>query len=82
MAFARMDDVITIGACGCEHGSDRLDGRAGERQIVAHAVHIAAFAAEIRLHIDDDERGVLGRKIAVERPRIWIGRNRRDVVPI
>ena len=38
---------------------DRLDRRAGEREVVAHLVDIAADAAEVGLHVDDDQRRVL-----------------------
>src|SRR4029077_14922381 len=33
---------------------DRFDGRTGKTKIVPHAVDIAADAAEIGLHVDDD----------------------------
>ena len=49
-----------------QHALDRLDRRARERKVVAHLVDIAAVAAEIRLHVDDHERGVFGAQIAVE----------------
>jgi len=57
---------------GLEDALDRLDGGAGEREIVAHLVHVTSRPAEIRLHVDDDEDGVLGPEVAVVRPRVWI----------
>ena len=59
MAFARMDDVPARLARGGQQLLDRLDRRAGQRQVVAHLVDIAADAAEVGLHVDDDQRGVL-----------------------
>ena len=56
-----------------EHALDRLDRRARQRQIIAHLVDIAADAAEIGLHVDDDQRGVLRPQVAVIGPRIGIG---------
>ena len=52
---------------------DRLDRRAREREVVAHLVDIAADAAEVGLHVDDDERGVLRPQVAVVGPGIGIG---------
>jgi hypothetical protein len=70
--FAGVEDVKAALAHGGQHAPDRLDRRAGERQIVAHAVHIAADAAEIGLHVDDDERGVGRTQVAVVGPRIGV----------
>ena len=76
VALAGVDDVVALGAHGGEHAADRLDRRAGQREVVAHRVDIAAGAAEIGLHVDDDERRVVGPEIAVERPGIGVGRRR------
>ena len=73
MAFARVDDVEALGAHGREHALDRLDRRARQRQVVAHLVDIAADAAEIGLHVDDDQRRVLRPQIAVVGPGIGLG---------
>ena len=37
-----------------QQSADGLDGRPGQGQVVAHGVDVTAFAAEIRLHVDDD----------------------------
>ena len=58
-----------------ERPLDRLYRRPGERQVIAHLVDIAADAAEIGLHVDDDERGIVGPQRPVERPRIGVGRD-------
>ena len=64
MAFAGVDDVVTLGAHGGEHRLDRRDGRLHQRQVVAHVVDVTALAAEIRLHVDDDQSAVLsGRSL-------------------
>ena len=75
MALAGVDDVEALGARGGKRALDRLDRRAGERQIVAHLVDIAADAAEVGLHVDDDQRRVLRTQIAVIGPGIGIGRD-------
>ena len=73
MALAGVDDVIALGARRLEQRADRLDRRAGQRQVVAHRVDIAALAAEVGLHVDDDEGGVLRPPVAVEGPGIGVG---------
>ena len=56
-----------------EHALDRLDRRARERDVVAHRVDVAAGAAEVGLHVDDDEAGVGRREVAVEGPGVGVG---------
>ena len=73
MALAGVEDVEAFLSRCLEHALDRLDRRAREREIVAHLVDIAADPAEIGLHIDDDECGILRPQVAVIRPRIGIG---------
>ncbi len=73
MAFAGVENVKALAACGFERALDRLDRRAGEREVVAHLVDIAADAAEVGLHVDDDQRGVLRTQIAVIGPAVGIG---------
>ena len=73
MAFAGVDDVKALGAHGREQLLDRLDRRSRQREVVAHLVDIAADAAEIGLHVDDDERGVLRPQVAIVRPGIGLG---------
>ena len=74
VALAGVDDRIALGAHRLEHVLDRPDRRARQRDVVAHRVDIAAGRAEIGLHVDDDERGVVRPEVAVERPGIGIGR--------
>src|SRR5208282_1457246 len=59
MAFAGMKDMEAIGARRSKRAPDRLDRRARQREVVAHLVDIAADAAEIGLHVDDDQDSVL-----------------------
>ena len=73
MALAGVDDVEALAAHRREQPLDRLDRRAREREVVAHLVDVAALAAEVGLHVDDDERGVLRPQIAVVGPGIGIG---------
>ena len=73
MAFAGVKDVEALGARGGERALDRLDRRAGQRQVVAHLVDITADAAKVGLHVDDDQRGVFRPQIAVIGPAIRIG---------
>ena len=73
MSLAGVDDVKALLAHHREQLLDRLDRRAGQRQVIAHLVDIAADAAEIGLHVDDDERGVLRAQIAIIGPRIGFG---------
>jgi hypothetical protein len=47
-------------------------GARGEGQVVAHAVDITADAAEIGLHVDNDQRGVSRPQVAVVGPGIGI----------
>ena len=73
MAFTRVHDVKALRARGGEHPLNRLDGRAGQREVVAHLVHVAARPAEIGLHVDDEEDGVLRAQVAIVGPGIGIG---------
>ncbi len=81
MPLARVDDVIALGARRREQRLDRLDRRAREREIVAHLVDIAAAPAEIGLHVDDDDGGVLRPQIAVVGPGIGVGFDGRHGSP-
>ena len=56
MSLARVHDVIALRAGGGEHVLNRPDRRAGQRQVVAHLVDVAALAAEVGLHVDDQAR--------------------------
>ena len=73
MAFPRMEDVIAAGAHRREHSGNWRYGRAGEPDVIAHGIDVAALAAEIRLHVDDDERCIRRRHHAVEGPLIGVG---------
>jgi hypothetical protein len=58
-----------------ENLPNRLDARPGERYIVAEKIDIAAFAAKIGLHVDDDQRRVVAMQRTVEGPRVGVGRD-------
>ena len=73
MPLARVQDVEPSGPECRKNGTDRLDGSPREGQIIAHRIDVTAFTAEIGLHVDDDEGGVAGPQVAVERPRIGVG---------
>ena len=73
VAFAGVDDVKALRAHHREQFLDRLDRRAGQREVIAHLVDIAADAAEIGLHVDDDQRGVFRAQIAIIGPGIGFG---------
>src|SRR5882724_328753 len=75
MSLAGVKDMEALAAHYGEHSCDRLDRRTGKAQIASHAVDIAADAAEIGLHVDDDQRRVRRPKIAVIGPGIRIGRD-------
>ena len=62
VALAGVDDRVALGAHGLEHVLDRHDRRAGQRDVVAHRVDIAAGRAEIGLHVDDDQAVLCGPK--------------------
>ena len=74
VALARVDDRDSRRArIAPSTRADRLDRRAGQREVVAHAVDIAALAAEIGLHVDDDQRRVVGAQVAVPGPGVGVG---------
>ena len=76
MPFPRVNDRVAQRPHRREQLSDRRDRRAGQRQVIAHLVHIAANAAEIGLHVDDDQRRVRGLQGTVVGPGIRIRRDR------
>jgi len=73
MSLAGVKDMETLAAHYGEHSCDRFDRRAGKTEIISHAVDIAADAAEIGLHVDDDQRRVFRPEIAIIGPGIRIG---------
>jgi hypothetical protein len=75
MPFARVKDMKVVAAHRGEDRRDRSDRRAGQGEIIAHAIDVATDAAKISLHVDHDERGIRWPQIAVIRPRIRIGGN-------
>ena len=64
-------------AQGLEHALDGPDAGAGEGDVVAEQLDVAALAAEVGLHVDDDEGGVLGAEVAVVGPGVGIGGDER-----
>ena len=73
MAFAGVEDVEALCPRGGERAPDRVDRRARQRQVVAHLVDVAADAAKVGLHVDDDQHGVLRAEVAIVGPEIGIG---------
>src|SRR5271155_6229465 len=78
MPLARVNDEVALRPRRFEQRPDRLDRRAGQRNVVTHRIDIPALAAEVGLHVDDDDRGVLRPPVAVVRPGIGIGVERRQ----
>ena len=76
VALARVDDAVALGAHGGKHPPDGFDRRPRQRDVVAHGIDVAAGRAEIDLHVDDDQRRVGAREVAVEGPGIGIGLDR------
>src|ERR1700730_12345271 len=75
MALAGVKNMKARRAHRGEGRFDRLDRRARQRQVVAHAVHLAADTAEVGLHVDDDQRRVLRAQVAVVGPSTGVGCN-------
>lgn len=65
--------MITLSAHHAEQLCNGCDRRAGQGEVIAHAVDIATVTAEVDLHIDDDQHRVVGPQFAVIGPRIGIG---------
>ena len=59
MAFPRVQNVEALVTHHSKHALQRLDRLACEAQIEPHLVAVAAVAAEIGLHVNDDQRRVL-----------------------
>src|ERR1017187_3500937 len=62
-----------------ENTVDRLDARAGQRDVVPEQIDVSALAAKVRLHVDDNESRVVTPQIAVERPRVGYRRHVRHL---
>lgn len=69
--LARVKDMIALAPHRGEDALNGLDGCARGLQIVTHAVDVAALSAEIHLHVDNNERGILRTQVAIVGPRIW-----------
>lgn len=72
MTFARVHDVITLRARRFEHTADGFNRRARKRDVLAHLVHVAAFATEVPLHVDGEHDVVLWTQVAVVGSRLRI----------
>jgi len=70
VALARMDHSHIGAARRLEHSLQRLDRRASGVDIVPHAVNVATVAAEVNLHVDDDEGSCLWVELATARPGV------------
>src|SRR5206468_223974 len=68
-----VDNVVAQLAHGGQHAADRLDRGAGQGDVVAHGIHVAALAAEVGLHVDDDERSVGRAQVAAVGPGVRVG---------
>ena len=71
--LARVKNLEPQRPRGGEHVLNRPDGRAGQREVITHFIHIPARPAKIRLHVNDQDHRVLRMQLTVERPRIRIG---------
>ena len=69
MALAGVDTSAAGGARGGEHLGGRLEPGAGEVEVVAHRVDVAAGAAEVDLPVDQDQRGPRRVELAGRRAR-------------
>jgi hypothetical protein len=73
MPFTRVYDVKAGAADVGEHVLNRRDWRARQREVVPHGVDVSALAAEVRLHVDDEEHRIGGPQIAIPGPLIRPG---------
>src|SRR6185369_13214456 len=76
VALARVDDVEAFASHFFQELFNRSNRRPRQGEVVAHLVHVAALAAEIDLHVDDDERRIRRPQVAIEGPRVGIGSDR------
>ena len=72
MTLTRVHDVIAFGSRGFEDLLDRLDRSASQAEVVAHLVHITTRAAEVCLHVDDQEGRVFRAEVTIVGPGIRI----------
>ena len=81
VALARVQDRIAGRPHLFEHAADRIDAGARQADVITEQIDVTALAAEIGLHVDHDQRGVLRTEIAVPWPGVRIRRDEaRDVV--
>src|SRR5690606_15910710 len=73
MALARVNNVKPELAEAREQRRNRCDHGARQRDVVAEQIDVPALAAKVRLHVDDDERGVRGRELTVVGPGVGGG---------
>ena len=83
MPLSGVDDRQTLHLSGCrKQPFDRLDRTPRQGNIISHGIHITTLSAEIRLHINDHQCGVVCSEISVIRPlvrfRIYIHHNHRS----
>ena len=72
VALPRVNDLEIQLAHGTEHATDGFDARTGQRNVVAHELHLASATAKISLHIDDHQGGVVRAQISVVGPGIGL----------
>ena len=51
----RVYDVVALVAEGLKNDLQGLDGGSSHRDVIAHAVHIAALPTEVDLHVDSQQ---------------------------
>mmetsp|Transcript_51052 Transcript_51052/g.108458 ORF Transcript_51052/g.108458 Transcript_51052/m.108458 type:complete len:238 (-) Transcript_51052:5-718(-) len=81
VALTGVHDVVACFTHGVHDLSDGLDGLTSQGNVVAHFVHVATDATEVRLHVDDNQGGVLGLHVPIVGPAVarsavrgWKGR--------
>src|SRR3989339_1037832 len=76
MAFAGVYHGVARQAQGCHPNFERFNRRARQRDVVTHLVDITTCATEVSLHVNDDERRVVGTQVTIKRPGVGIGDNK------
>src|SRR5690606_9933867 len=70
VSFSGMDDGELKLPHGRQNPLDGFDARSRQRDIIAHAVDVPAYATEVVLHIDDEQRRVSSMQSPIVRPTV------------